>query len=1496
MRSLFASPLRVYVVIGLLAILGIWAGTKLPVSLFPNSSQPNFGISLSYGSMGIDDFRRLYGERLERELAKIQTKELKAEQVSVTYLANRIHANVQFTWSSPPDLAYRETLQIANSVANSLPEEVRQTLNIYQNSGNHSFFSMSFYSPKRGINELYELLKPVFSAELARIHDAEYADLWNPESPQIAIRLKPNSIGSLGISIGEIAYAVRNSLTSQVGGKLDKATIKMNQSVQSLADLKEIPIPKAGGGEVLLSEVASINLETNREQAQSFRTSGVPSLILFASVKQGANVKRMSEDIMETVERLMPQLPQDVQYKKLVDPSEFIRSAIENVLHEVILGSALASLVLFLFIGSLRNVITTAIEIPISIALAFILMWLFDMNMNLFSLAGLALAAGMNVDASVVVMENIFRHTEETKGPLNARARLQLITKAVSEVRLPVLASTAASLVVFVPFVFVSGFSYALLGDLAKAVIFSHGFSALVALILVPTIRLQLMRGEQRKIKAPLEFVLAHGERLYGYTLARLMNRPKASLGMAFAIFCVGALMTNWLLPRLPQEIVGKPETDWLMLFIESQEYNTTPKMEAEVEAIHKLKLSDFSHRIAYTFDQVHNRGSAQILIKLKSKHDLDPLKAELKERFPDKPGTTYRIDTWNPSEFHIPDPEHIKLVISGSNRQDRMIAARDLEQWLQSKKIFDYVNSTPSGTSQTMINLKVDPVLSQRLAAAGAGVSNSSIIESLRVVTEGRWLGDMIYEGKDMPIYLRYPTDTLKTIEDLKGFPISIKGQLVPLKALIDIDRADTSESLYVLDGQAISTVHGRLKDSQKPQASTLQEQWRAELGQWIKDRLPELNLGPISVMFEDPNEELTRSLNQLKTAFFWSIGLILITMILQFGSLAEALLVMIAVPLGLVGAILSLYVFRSTLSINAVLGMILLNGIAVNNSIILVDLAKRLKSQGFSDREACIGAAQKRLRPILITSLTTVLAMLPIALGYGEGGRVLQPLGIAVAGGLWVSMSLTLLLVPTLQAMTMGFRIRRNQRAAAQVVVVGTLIALVAIGMSKDAFSATNAINAGDKISDDSANKTQENLPSDTAAVAVPSNSGKSSEEFWSALASLTEADPDKKQRDHEAAADATEADFLGKSWTPSIRAGMSRGYFSPLDDLSHSSVSAEAYGSLGMNLYAFGRDSHKAELAELIYEGQKLKSTKNLLMAEEASAKRVFDYIAAVQDFNVFQKIHGMRLRLRNVAKEQFARGLLAQQEVDKIELDIASAEISMRGALTNQERSLAELRSLASKFTLEPVWPLKSNILNDPKLLPMSNQTIENQSLDIKLARLAEQEANIRAAISWSDIFPSLDLDARIGRTLEGPNTQFNPNTAQIAVVLSVPLWDRAQNRAAAEASNERHLAAQYATYGAARARQVASQQVWQQFLRERQSILSRERLIEQAVNLYRAGLARFERGLITVNELAGDESRLYNAERDTTGAWHALHTELVELCHGLGLALKTCLTS
>lgn len=1029
MKSLYSAPLRVYLLLLGLAAAGIYAGMGLPVSLFPNSSKPTIGVNIGYGSSTPEEFINTYGYRLESQLQSIAAKDLKVYQVRSTYDRGGANYDVEFEWGSPSIAALREVQTVVLGFSAQFPTEIRNSVNIWSSGENSGFMAVSFYTSKRSLDEMFDILDPILSPPLAKVLDADNPGLYNPAHKDIQIEINPERMASLQLLPRDVSHALELGLYGASGGSFaseaQRYTIQMPRALQSIEDIGKLPLRANSGLALHLSDIAKIDYAVRPDGTRSFKTNGAPSIILWSQPKSGGNIKQMSEDILDVIARVRPQIPSDIQYKVLVDPSEFIRSAIHNVMREVAMGGLLAVLILFLFVGSFKNTATAAIEIPLSMILAFIPMKLSGMNLNLISLGGLALSAGMNVDASVVVMENIFRHFEEVHAPITQSKRLEILLKSVKEVRFPVIASTIASLVVFLPLAFTSQLSNAILGDLAKTVVFSHGFSAFVAIILVPTVRLQLMSGPKVDFhtKSPIESWIVGLENFYVRRLDAFLKNARLRVWTYGTLAVVLTLLLTFVLPRLPKQIVGLPDTDWIMIRINASGNTLFRQMDTQSEEFESKLLTDFGDDIQYTFTQVLQANSSTVMARLKDKSRMRELWDKMEAKYTNTPFLKFRINSWNPAELPIPNPPQMVLAIQGGTLEDRASMAQELEMLLEEKQVLPRLWTEPDvGHSDTII---LRPNLDRwaGIDSTKFPLTPEDLADMVRVATAGKPSSIQIpIHGKSATLFLRYPEAYVKTPEDIGSLPVGAGGKLMPLRGLVQVSVENAKPTIYHENGRDVFHIMGRQNSSSEGKSTDQTYLIKAKevLKDWESRTTKTPNTGSQvapSVLFEEADKDLNTALHQLSIAVGLSILLIFITLVVQFGSFVNAALVMVAIPLGLIGVLSSLFIFQSTLSLNSVLGVILLNGIAVANSIILVDFQKKLFEQGRSPHQAALEAAKKRLRPILITSLTSILAMLPVAMGLGEGGRILQPLGIAVTGGLWVSMGFTLFIVPALQ-----------------------------------------------------------------------------------------------------------------------------------------------------------------------------------------------------------------------------------------------------------------------------------------------------------------------------------------------------------------------------------------------------------------------------------------------------------------------------------------------
>lgn len=1483
MSRLYAHPLRVYLSLALVAAAGIFCGTQLPVSLFPNSSKPTVTADINYGSMTAQEFLDSYGRALEDQLHSLNEDDAPIERIKTFYEPNGATFEIQFKWGTSPSSAVKEVQQAMQAFSARMPTEIRDSVQVWSRSENSGFLAVSFYSAKRNLDELYELLEPVLIPPISKVRDQEGAELYNPTAKEIRIELNPERMATLQLLPRDIEKAINSSMTGYGGGTISagikRMRIELIRPVQNIDDLKRVSVTTPSGQSVHLSDVAQIELGSRVSQNRVFKTNGAPSLILFATPKAGGNVKRMSEEILAIVTQTMGSLPSDIEYRVLVDPSEFIRSSIRNVLHEVLIGSLLAVGILFLFIGSFRNTVTAAIEIPLSMVLAFLLMRLSGMNLNLISLGGLALSAGMNVDASVVVMENIFRHLEEVpdakRRSMSRAEKLALIVKAVGEVRFAVIASTLASLVVFLPLAFTSDLTYAVLGDLAKTVVFSHGFSAIVALILVPTVRLHLMsRSEEKPFQSPIEPFLKKLESGYSRWLERFLSAGKLRASAYLSLAALLAILMTAVLPRLPKEIIGKPDTDWLILVERTKGNTLVAQMESQAEETEAKVLKELGELARYTFTQINSPNQAVIMARLRNRKEMRKAQQALQTRFVDTPTVKYIVDTWNPAELPIPNPPDLRVVLRGGSIEERAWATDELYLALEESRAFPRLWTEPNVGREESILLKTTAEQWAALQSSGGPASRlhpSDIADIARIATSGRRIGYLSIKSQPTGLYLRYPQGFLSDPEDLGNLPIGTGAKLLPLRALARVEINSLPPTIYREDGRETFVILGKSEETataaQKKESG---EKAHLAIEKWKKQK-SEANSAPNrgpQAFVEDAQKDLTEALEQLGVAVALSVALIFLTLVLQFGDVVSALLVLVSVPLGFIGVLLSLFLFGSTLSLNSVLGVILLNGIAVANSIILVDFLRQRVEQGMDPRSAAIEAAKKRMRPILITSLTTVLGMFPVALGLGEGGKVLQPLGIAVSGGLWVSMGLTLFVVPALQVAYLDARRRRAktrtkmQESPSATTASSTSWAPLSILLAFGLYSSAQAQEKGAE---------------------------KAELHFDSALQEI--AKRSTTLRSQEAALQSARARTLPlkMAFLPSLSAEAEQSSNSTLDRAGVWGMesSRNVLLTAKLNLFRFGADAAalSAALSDAESENARLDSVK--LSEESAAVRALIQRIERAREVGFLQDLVGLNSKAHEIAQQRYARGLLPVQEVDRVSIDLSEAKARLSEAQASEEEARGSLERLLGHDRIVSEWPWKEVLGNEKRWRAI----LEKNSLELaqlpewRVAQAKAQSQEERISNARRVLLPS--VDARLSYGLTQPLGQDFTRGWSGALSISMPLFDHLSRYSglqeqrfaltSAEAEKER-------TQRDAESKWLRSRQSFQAVLR---ALLEREKILSLSRKLYEDSFKRFQLGRMSANELFTDQIRLIDTELSALQGWAGAHLALTELCHASG---------
>lgn len=1023
LENIYSRPGRVYLCFIILVLIGIACYYQLPVALFPNSSKPMVIVRVDFDNYTRDGFLNSYGKIMENHFQRLQSQECEVEKIESHYEHNQAFMQIYFNWGNNAVACHKEVEQILSYYKAQWSDNMRYSSFAWLNNKNIGYFLGGFSSDKRDVEEIYNILDELLSSKLNSLKEVDTGVLYNPQKTQITITLDPEKMAALKLLPNDIFTAINHAVKAYSGGVLyhkeQTVIVELEPQAKIVKHFADILIPSQNSQTVFLSEVATINLQINNLDMQVFKINGEASIILYVTPKIGQNLKTMCDKVVALVQTILqlPAVPSDIKFVTFINPSNFIQASISNVMHEVWLCSLIAVIVLFIFIGSFAGTLTTLVEIPISVILSFILMKLTNIQVNLISLGGLALSIGMNVDASVVVIDAIIKQLNLAKD-VTHKEIVKIVAGAVREVLTPVILATITSLIVFVPLVFTSKLTYAILGDLAKTVIYSHGLSMVIALILVPTIRIQLATKisvftEQHRL-AGLNNCLNKLYQFYSWSLAKFLENNFLKK-ITYAMSCLVFILVLLLIPqRLPREIICTPDTNIIKTNIQVANSSHFEQMEEQVANYEQLVQDNYGEKIAFIFTNIYQINAANSAIVLHNKADFNEMLIKLQELTKDSHEVFYTHAPYNPSELPIPQPPDWRVEFVSN---DLTATYKVLEQFklaLFEENIVENVNTNIVTNSKYVIQPFTE--LFKKMQKLNYSLSIAELAKIVTLTNTPIRLAQVTINDKDKDIVVKYPEHVVTNYGAMKNLAIPVGDKIVPLRALANFTLVETDRTLFRLNGENSFRLDGYFTEQEKLRSrevlSRLQT-FTKNFASNIEQTFPE----KVMVQLVDAKVELTQAIYELMLTTLLSLLLIFLVLYFRFASVIHSLIIMLAIPFGILGVFLALWIFKSTVSLNSALGIILLNGITVANSIMLVDKILKHIAQGVPVNQAILLTAKARIRPILMTSIITILGMFPIALGLGEGGAVLQPLGIAVAGGLWVSLIFTLYLVPALE-----------------------------------------------------------------------------------------------------------------------------------------------------------------------------------------------------------------------------------------------------------------------------------------------------------------------------------------------------------------------------------------------------------------------------------------------------------------------------------------------
>ncbi|MEB3164916.1 MAG: efflux RND transporter permease subunit [Prochlorothrix sp.] len=1018
-------------------VVGLFVTLQLPVDLLPAITYPRIGLRL--GAPGIapevavDEITRPLEEGLSATEGVVQVFSQTRE--------GRIGLDLFFEPGGDIDQALNDATAALNRVRDSLPDGVEEPRLFKLDPSQLPVYEMALTSPDLAAVDLRVFAEQELSRELLRVPGVANVDISGGVEEEVQVYLDLDRLQALGLEVSDVVNALAERNQDVSGGRIrggDRESLsRIVGRFQSVDEIWDLPIEAGQGSnglprQVYLRDLATV-VDGTEEQRVFVTLNGSPAVKVSIQKQPTANSIAVVDGIKAKLETLRESglIAPEMVLTTTLDESGFIRNSIRNVTASGLTGALLAAIVVFLFLGSFRQTLIIVLAIPLATLGAMLLMGLSGISLNTFSLGGLALGVGIVVDNSIVMLENIAKSFQQltqrariqqqvdaTALTLSPRQLLQQAEASSQELESALIASTTTNLVAVVPFLLIGGFVSLIFNELVLTVSFAIAVSLLVALTVVPALSARLLdprRNSGLQDWPPIRWFQNRLEGLayhYGRSLQWLIQRKIPVILVIVAVFGGSSF---WMSGQLAQEILPRINTGQASALIQFPP-GTTLGENQKIMAILEQKVLE-QPETAYTFTTSGGfifasnttpnalRGSMTVILKPGSSVSAfaDRLNGEL--------GKLPLIDTlirFRPETVrglilsNSPVRGDIDLVLQGSDQQALVQAGR---QYMEALKAATLSSFRPDA-EQPQEEVQILPDWER---VADAGLSAESLGDLIQAALDGKVATQLQRGDRLVDVRVELPQGTIQTLEQLAQLTLPTgDGRRVRLGDVATIELGRAPGEIQRINQRQVFLLNGTLSEG-------------ASLSQALEeiDRLlADVELPPGVSRLPSANGESNRELQEsLQVLGGLAIFLVFVVMAVQYNSLIDPLVILCTIPLALAGGILGLYLTETAVGATVIVGAVLLVGIVVNNAIIVLELANQIRDRQGCDRTAAIlQAAPQRLRPILMTTLTTVLGLFPLALGVGEGAELLQPLGIVVFSGLSLATLLTLFLIPCL------------------------------------------------------------------------------------------------------------------------------------------------------------------------------------------------------------------------------------------------------------------------------------------------------------------------------------------------------------------------------------------------------------------------------------------------------------------------------------------------
>ncbi len=1022
-------PYTIAVAVLLALLFSVLAYRDIPVQLKPTVDSPTISVTTVYRGAGPMEVE----EQITREVEDLLQSVDGLRKLTSTSSEGVSQVALEFEWGVNKD---RANIDVINKLSQMppLPPEAEEPVVSLTSMMDMEIAMWLVVESHYDANRLRQLVEEEIGPQLKRVEGVADLMIVGGSEREIRVLIDPDRLAARGVTFAQLTGALQRGHVDLRGGTVEtpsmQYTVRTEGRTPLLAEIEKIVVRRDAEGTVRIGDVARVR-DGFQEGGTIVHTAGSPTVAIGVLRESGANVVEMIEGadrVIETLNQRYRERSLDVFLKPVHRDTEYLNQAMAFVQDNLLLGAGLAVVVLLLFLRSVRSVLVVGIAIPISLVSVFLVMQALGRTLNVVSMAGLAFAAGMVVDNAIVVLENIFRHLERGRDGEEATVR------GGQEVWGGVLAATLTTVAVFLPVVAIEEEAGQLFADLAIAISAAVALSLVVALTVVPTLAaLFFRRGSGAHKQAREDHRPGPVTRLYGHLVARLAGSGGGNVMWKLALLMLvvaGTLSTLRLVPPAGYLPNGNRN---LTLYLGQP----VPGMrnEAMVKAMQPLEQWLLTQpeidRYFLVLAGAFNGGGVV-----------------LKDEYADGPGLQAFQTKFLPVTFSVPGFRYLipiqaslfrdsgkqfTVEITGPNLEQLATTAAELQQQLG-----EWTGVQPNGVSSDYVEglpelrVRVDP---HRAAEASMSVQQvGSVVET---AVAGRRVGSWSDGSRDYDLVAVVPPERVRSAEELAAMPvITDRGDRTSLGALATVERTSGPQSVHRLERERAITLTVNL----------LPEAILQEVMEDVRQNvvLPALAALPSDFRIDlgGSADKFSRTLRQLIGSFWLAILITYLLLVALFRSWLAPLVILITVPLALSGGLLGISIAaqwspNASYDLLSMLGFVILAGVVVNNAILIIHQANNLRHEGLERRQALIGSAVSRLRPIVMSVTTSVCGMLPLALGTGSGSELYQGLAAVVVGGLLVSTLFTLFLVPAM--LSLGWDLHDLFRRRAHMAVAG-------------------------------------------------------------------------------------------------------------------------------------------------------------------------------------------------------------------------------------------------------------------------------------------------------------------------------------------------------------------------------------------------------------------------------------------------------------------------